>query len=86
MKLLKTLSSFKIILVIALHSASRPPFALSEHVTKPWKQLIDIHESSGLNRQKKNPQGRRLMVSTVISVPPTQLRTNGIPSRVYYKN
>ena len=22
---------------------------------KPWKQLFDVHENSGLNRQKKNP-------------------------------
>ena len=33
---------------------------------KPWKQLIDVHENSGLNRQKKTLQGRVLVVTAVI--------------------
>ena len=36
----------------SLHSATREP-SLSERVTKPWKQLIDVHGNSGFNRQKK---------------------------------
>ena len=33
---------------------------------KPWKQLIDAHEKSGLNRRKKTLQRRVLVVTTVI--------------------
>ena len=33
---------------------------------KPWKQLSDVHENSGLNRQKKTLQRRVLVVTTVI--------------------
>ena len=33
---------------------------------KPWKQLIDVHENSGLNRQKKTLQRRVLLVTVVI--------------------
>ena len=33
---------------------------------KPWKQLIDVHENSGLNRQKKTLQRRVLVVTAVI--------------------
>ena len=32
---------------------------------KPWKQLIDVHENSGLNRQKKTLQRRVLVVTAV---------------------
>ena len=27
---------------------------------KPWKQVIDVHENSGLNRQKKNSSKARV--------------------------
>ena len=30
---------------------------VSERVRKPWKQLIDVHENSGSNREKKTFQG-----------------------------
>ena len=33
---------------------------------KPWKQWIDVHENSGLNRQKKTLQRRVLVVTAVI--------------------
>ena len=33
---------------------------------KPWKQLIDVHENSGLNRQKKTLHRRVLVVTAVI--------------------
>ena len=33
---------------------------------KPWKQLIDVHENSGLNGQKKTLQRRVLLVTAVI--------------------
>lgn len=34
---------------------------------KPWKELIDVHENSGSNREKKNLQGRVLVVTAVIN-------------------
>ena len=33
--------------------------SLSERVRKPWKQLIDVHENSGFNREK-NPSRARV--------------------------
>ena len=44
--------NYSLIKVFALPSATREP-SLSERVRKPWKQLIDVRENSGFNRQKK---------------------------------
>ena len=41
--------------------------SLSECVRKPWKQLIDIHENSGFNREKKPFEGTTLVVTAVIN-------------------
>ena len=38
-------------------TAMREP-SLAECVRKPWKQLIDVHENSGFNREKKTLRGR----------------------------
>ena len=41
--------------------------SLSERVRKPWKQLIDVHENSGFNREKKTLRGRVLVVTAVMT-------------------
>ena len=32
--------------------------SLSERVRKPWKQLIDVHENPGFNREEKYSRAR----------------------------
>ena len=63
--MIKTLTSFEIFLLSLLPSFSDEGTALSERVRKPWEQLIDVHENSGFNRQKKAFRGRVLVVTAV---------------------
>ena len=67
MKLLKTLSSFEIILV-----SLRPSRSFSDEGTfsvgaggKLLKQLIDVHENAGLIGRKKILRGRVLVITAV---------------------
>ena len=63
--MIKKLTSFEIFLLSLLPSFSDEGTALSERVRKPWEQLIDVHENSGFNRQKKAFRGRVLVVTAV---------------------
>ena len=56
--MIKKLTSFEIFLLSLLPSFSDEGTALSERVRKPWEQLIDVHQNSGFNRQKKTFRGR----------------------------
>ena len=64
-QMIKTLSSFEIILWSLRPSFSDEGTALSERVRKPREQLIDVHENSGSNRLKKTFRGRVLVVTAV---------------------
>ena len=41
--------------------------SLSEHMRKPWKQLIDVHENSGFNQIEKKNIRRRVSVVTAVN-------------------
>ena len=56
------------------------PASLSERMRKPLKQLIDVYENSGFNREKKTLRGRVLVLTLNI----TQLIT--IILHKYWKN
>ena len=62
-EIIKRLSSFEIILVqvFALHSTMKKP-SLSERVRKPWKRLIEVHETQ-VSAERKNPSRGRVSCS-----------------------
>ena len=65
--MIKTLTSFEIILLSLRPSFSDEGTPLSERVRKPWEQLIDVHGNSAFNRlkKKKTIRGRALVVTAV---------------------
>ena len=68
MKQPKTASLFQIILVSLCFSFCHEETFSVRARGKPWKQLIDVHENSGLNRQKN----------------PSKARVSGKPCKSYF--
>ena len=80
-QMIKTLTSFEIILLSLRPSFSDEGTPLSERVRKPWEQLIDVHGNSAFNRLKKKTIRGRALVVTAVTV--TEKLIIGVNKREY---